>query len=104
MAARFGAMIQMYNTGKPFFWEDGFYPVMERLVNGGPQNEDDVLLVDIGGGNAGDLGKLRKAFGSDLKGRLILVELAHVVEKSDQDGFEAVVGDWNSEQPFKGMS
>ena len=103
MAARFGGMIQMYNAGKPFFWESGYYPVKERLVDGGPKSEDEVLLVDIGGGDAGDLGRLRKAFGPELKGRLILLELEHVVQKSEQDGFEAMVGDWNVVQPIKGV-
>lgn len=103
MAGRFGSMIQMYNAGKPFFWEDNFYPIEERLVKDGPKNDDDVLLVDIGGGDAGDLGRLRKAL-PDGKGRLVLQELAHIVELSDQDGYEAQVADWNEVQPVKGMA
>ena len=31
MAARFGGMVQMYNAGKPYFWEDG-YLVQEAAV------------------------------------------------------------------------
>ncbi|ETN42025.1 uncharacterized protein HMPREF1541_03964 [Cyphellophora europaea CBS 101466] len=101
MGARFGGMIQMYNAGKPFFWEDNFYPLQERLCKDGPTTDDDILLVDIGGGDAGDLGRLRKAF-PDLKGRLILQELAYIVDRSERDGFEAQVGDWNELQPVKG--
>ncbi|KAH4253204.1 hypothetical protein HBI26_058760 [Parastagonospora nodorum] len=102
MGARFGGMIQMYNAGKPFFWERGWYPFKERLVDGGPQSDEDILLVDIGGGDAGDLGILRKALGPEVKGRLILQELKHIVDRSDQNGYEAQVGDWNQEQPVKG--
>ena len=102
MGQRFGGMIQMYNAGKPFFWEDGWYPFKERLLEGGPKSDDDVLLIDIGGGDAGDLGILRKALGPDVKGRLILQELQHIVDRADQDGYEAQVGDWNKVQPVKG--
>ncbi|KAI4643340.1 uncharacterized protein J4E79_011281 [Alternaria viburni] len=102
MGERFGGMIQMYNAGKPFFWEDGYYPFRERLVEGGPVSDEEVLLVDIGGGDAGDLGLLRKALGEDVKGRLVLQELKHIVDRSEQDGFEAHVGDWNEVQPIKG--
>jgi hypothetical protein len=102
MGARFGGMIQMYNAGKPFFWEEGYYPLKERLVLGGPNSDKDVLLVDIGGGDAGDLGLLRKALGKEVKGRLVLQELKHIVDRSKEGGFEAQVGDWNEVQPIKG--
>ena len=102
MGERFGGMIQMYNAGKPFFWEDGYYLFRERLVKGGTVSDEEVLLVDIGGGDAGDLGLLRKALGEDVKGRLVLQELKHIVDRSEQDGFEAHVGDWNEVQPIKG--
>ncbi|KAF2820202.1 S-adenosyl-L-methionine-dependent methyltransferase [Ophiobolus disseminans] len=102
MAQRFGGMIQMYNAGKPFFWEDDWFPIKERLVEGGPKSDEDVLLIDIGGGDAGDLGILRKALGPEVKGRLILQELKHIVDRADQDGYEAQVGDWYEEQPVKG--
>jgi hypothetical protein len=91
MGKHFGGMIQMYNAGKPFFWEDGWYPIKERLVEDGPTADDDVLLVDIGGGDAGDMGILRKALGPEVKGRLILQELKHVVDRADQAGYEAQV-------------
>jgi hypothetical protein len=104
MAQRFGGMIQMYNAGKPYFWEHGWYPIIERLVHGGPKSNEDVLLVDIGGGDAGDLGLLRKSLGPEVKGRLILQELEHIVERADQVGYEAQVGDWNQVQPVNGKS
>jgi hypothetical protein len=102
MAQRFGGMIQMYNAGKPLFWEEGYYPFRKRLVQGGPSTDDDVLLVDIGGGDGQELGQLRKALGADVKGRLVLQELKHIVDRSDQDGYEAHIGDWNEVQPIKG--
>jgi hypothetical protein len=103
MGAHFGGMIQMYNAGKPYFWEHGYYPVHERLVVGGPETDSDVLLVDIGGGDAGDLGVLRKALGEGGKGRLVLQELKHIVDRAGQEGYEAQVGDWWAEQPIKGL-
>ncbi|KAF2846797.1 S-adenosyl-L-methionine-dependent methyltransferase [Plenodomus tracheiphilus IPT5] len=102
MAQRFGGMVQMYNAGKPYFWEEGWYPIRERLVDGGAKSDEEVLLVDIGGGDAGDLGILRKVLGTDVKGRLILQELKHIVDRADQNGYEAMVGDWNEIQPIKG--
>ncbi|KAF2026060.1 S-adenosyl-L-methionine-dependent methyltransferase [Setomelanomma holmii] len=102
MGHRFGGMIQMYNAGKPFFWEDDWYPIKERLVAGGPKTDEDVLLIDIGGGDAGDLGLLRKALGKDVKGRLILQELKHIVDKERPVGYEAQLGDWNVVQPIQG--
>jgi hypothetical protein len=102
MGERFGGMIQMYNAGKPYFWEDGYYPFKERLVVDGPRYDEEVLLVDIGGGDAGDLGRLRKALGDAAKGRLVLQELKHIIDRSEEDGFEAHVGDWNEIQPIKG--
>jgi hypothetical protein len=104
MAQRFGGMIQMYNAGKPYFWEHGWYPITERLVHGGPRSNEDVLLVDIGGGDAGDLGLLRKSLGPEVKGRLILQELKHIIDRADQVGYEAQVGDWNQVQPVNGKS
>lgn len=102
MGQHFGGMIQMYNAGKPYFWEDGWYPFKERLIEGGPKSDEEVLLIDIGGGDAGDLGILRKALGPEVKGRLILQELKHIVDRADQDGYEAQIGDWNQVQPVKG--
>jgi hypothetical protein len=102
MGARFGSMIQMYNAGKPFFWEDDFYPLQSRLLTNGPSSPTDVLLVDIGGGDAGDLGRLRRALPEGAQGRLVLQELAHIVERSDQQGYEAMVYDWNTPQPIVG--
>jgi hypothetical protein len=47
---------------------------------------------------------LRKALGPEVKGRLILQELKHIVDNADQDGYEAQIGDWNQVQPVKGTS
>jgi hypothetical protein len=106
MAARFGSMIQMYNAGKPFFWEDGFYPISRLLhpsESPATTPTSDVLLVDIGGGDAGDLGRLRAALPPDTQDlRLILQELAHIVDRSNQRGYEAMVYDWNNPQPVRG--
>lgn len=96
----FGGFMVAYSAGRPSFWDSSFYPVRDRLGGGGG-DDDDVLLVDIGGGDGHDLADFRAAF-PDLKGRLILQELSHVVERIQNESYEPMVHDWNMEQPVKG--
>ncbi|OAL53826.1 hypothetical protein IQ07DRAFT_667943 [Pyrenochaeta sp. DS3sAY3a] len=72
--------------------------------NGGSTSDEDVLPINTGGDNAGDLYILRKALGPEVKLQLILQELKHIVDKADQVGYEAQVGDWNKLQLVKGLS
>jgi hypothetical protein len=97
----FGGLMAACNEGRPDFWDPTFYPVRERL--GGTASEDDVLIVDIAGGEGNDLARFRAAF-PDLKGRLILQELAHIVARMDSKSFEAMEHDWQQPQPIKGTS
>jgi hypothetical protein len=93
-----------YRQGKRSWMETDFYPVAERLGQGLSDNEDAVLLVDVGGGIGHDL-KEFKAKHTDLPGRLILQERAEVIthiSKSEQD-FEATVHDFFTPQPIQGM-
>ena len=98
LAIQFGSMMQAYHVGQPAWWDEGFYPVQERLGNA--KNEDGVLLVDVGGGGGGELAKFQ-ADHPNLKGRVVLQDLAHVVEQSKGLGFEVMSHNFNDPQPIK---
>ncbi len=76
----------------------------KRLLDAWSKSYDEFLLVNVGGGDAGDLGVLRKALREEVKERLVLFELEHIVDRSEQNGLEAVVGDWNVRQPIERSS
>ena len=87
------------SQSKPMWWDEGFYPVRERLEDA--KVDDGVLLVDIGGGSGGELARFQAAY-PDLKGRVVLQDLPHVVEQSKNLGFEVMAYDWNQTQPIQG--
>jgi hypothetical protein len=97
---RFGAMMVVQASGKTMWADDGAYPVKERLGNA---NEDEVLVVDIGGGSGHDLLGL-KARHPELKGRLILQELSYMIDQvADKlEGVKPMVHDFRTPQPVKG--
>ncbi|KAL4925956.1 S-adenosyl-L-methionine-dependent methyltransferase [Aspergillus undulatus] len=51
----FDSFMSAYRAGKKNWYDVGFYPVQERLVKGFEGGEDDVLLVDVGGGRGHDV-------------------------------------------------
>ncbi|KAK8085695.1 hypothetical protein PG997_006966 [Apiospora hydei] len=56
MGKRFAAMMDVWSRDRPKWFQDGYYPVRERLVEGAASGEEDreeVFLVDVGG-PAGD--------------------------------------------------
>lgn len=62
---------------------------------------EDVVFVDVGGGNGLQCAALKKAF-PDLKGRIILQERHAVLEKALQtNGVETMTHDVLTEQPVK---
>lgn len=87
-------------SSKKMWADDNAYPVKERL-SGAKENE--VLLVDIGGGAGHDLLGFR-ARHSELKGRLILEELPYMINRvvDKLDGVELVEHDFYTPQPIKG--
>lgn len=95
----FGGFMVAYSADRPSFWDPAFYPVRERL--GSETSNEDVLLVDIGGGDGHDLAQFRAAF-PELKGKLVLQELPHIVERVTNEHYEAMVHDWNRPQPIEG--
>ena len=83
--------------------DPGFYPLKERIEQGMIQNQDDVAIVDVGGGMGHDLVELRKKNPS-IPGRFILQDLPQVVEQIPQplEGIEATAHDFYTEQSVKG--
>lgn len=88
-------------SGKTSWADEGAYPVKERL---GDAEEDEVLVVDLGGGSGHDLLGF-KARHPDVKGRLVLEELPYMINQlaGKVDGIELVEHDFNTPQPIKGM-
>jgi ribosomal protein RSM22 (predicted rRNA methylase) len=68
-----------------------------EITNG--VNAEDVLFVDVGGGNGSQCAALKKAF-PGLKGRIILQDRPAVLEKAlNVDGMESMAHDFLTEQP-----
>ena len=103
LGEEFGNHMGGYRQGRRSWWEEGFYPVRERLVRGAgleEEGEEDeagkVLLVDVGGGFGHDIREFAAGFGDVVamgrgKGRLVLEDLPEVV---GQIGEEALVLGW----------
>lgn len=81
----------------------GFFPVLDLVT--GLKNEDDVLLVDVGGSIGHDLSEFHRKW-SQTPGRLVLQDLPDVVDKavSLPSRIQAMPHDFFTEQPVKGMS
>jgi hypothetical protein len=87
-------------SSKTMWADDGAYPVKERLGNA---TEDEVLVVDIGGGAGHDLLGFKERH-PELKGRLVLEELPYMIDRvvGKLDGVELVGHDFYDPQPVKG--
>ncbi|MCJ1414442.1 hypothetical protein MMC32_000768 [Xylographa parallela] len=94
-----------YRAGKVGWTQEGFYPVSERLGAGLKKKDDDdaVLLVDVGGGMGHDLEDLKARF-PDLEGRLLLQERREVIRQiaTLSPGIEVTEHDFFTAQPVKG--
>ncbi|KAK4449810.1 S-adenosyl-L-methionine-dependent methyltransferase [Podospora aff. communis PSN243] len=93
-----------YANGRPSWYEEGFYPVEERLLGG--MEEGGAVLVDVGGGLGHDLEGFDKVWGERVgKGRLVLQDLERVISQIGEGGggrVERMVYDFYTEQPVKG--
>ncbi|ROW06485.1 hypothetical protein VMCG_04236 [Cytospora schulzeri] len=101
--ARFSAFMSAYRAGHANWWDAGFYPVKERLVDGFDSNVSNVLLIDMGGGRGHDL-DLFVAAHTDLPGRVILQDQESVVSSitnTSEKQFEAQSHDFFTTQPIK---
>ena len=84
-----------------------WFPVQERILDGfagekEDKNVDEVLLVDIGGGQGQDL-EVFKEMHPNAPGRMILQDLARTfAEVKLSEGIEAMPYDFFTPQPVKG--
>lgn len=82
-------------------WID-IYPA-ESQLQGTLKNDDDVLLVDIGGNQGHDFKMFRERH-PGLTGKLILMDLPEAIQnnKSDMTGIQMIPYDFFTPQPVKG--
>jgi demethylsterigmatocystin 6-O-methyltransferase len=78
------------------------YPFGPELGLNPSSTEDEVLLVDVGGGHGQKVLAMRARF-PDLKGRMIVQDLKETIDEiQDPKGFEHMVHDFFTPQPVKG--
>lgn len=99
-----------YRAGKANWYDPGFYPVAERLIEGFDSiSSSDVLLVDVGGGRGHDVSLFTSQHPTH-PGRVVLQDrepvIAGVLESIDADAashpFEAQAHDFFTPQPVRG--
>ncbi|KUI53281.1 Demethylsterigmatocystin 6-O-methyltransferase [Cytospora mali] len=101
--SRFASYMSAYRAGHSRWWDTGFYPVKERLIDGFDSSVSDVLLIDVGGGQGHDL-DLFVACHADRPGRVILQDQESVIssipDKSEKP-YEVQSHDFFTTQPVK---
>ena len=94
-----------YNQGQAAWMDQGFYPVVERLFSGftSHQLNNEVLLVDVGGGKGQDLIDFTFKY-PERPGRVILQDLEAVLQDAGpfSNGIEPMAYDFFTPQPVKG--
>jgi hypothetical protein len=102
MGKRFASMMDMWSKGRPRWFDDIYYPVQERLISGSDSTSE-TFLVDVGGGSGHDIDDLRKAFGSEIPGKLVLQDRPEILDLAQVDSsIELKPHDFLTEQPVKG--
>lgn len=99
----FDAFMSAYRAGKANWYDSGFYPVAERLIEGFDSSNNNVLLVDVGGGRGHDA-QLFAAQHASHPGKLILQDREPVIESiqdKDKLPFETQAHDFFTPQPIK---
>lgn len=105
--SQFNAFMSAYRAGKANWYDAGFYPVSDRLVQGFDASISNVLLVDIGGGQGHDLLGFA-AENTSHPGQLILQDREQVIatvlenEPKEKYPFEVQAHDFFTPQPVKG--
>ncbi len=106
----FDSFMSAYRAGKANWYDPGFYPVAERLIEGFDSiSSSDVLLVDVGGGRGHDVSLFTSQHPTH-PGRVVLQDrepvIAGVLESIDADAashpFEAQAHDFFTPQPVRG--
>ncbi|KAM0816103.1 putative O-methyltransferase domain-containing protein [Seiridium cardinale] len=100
--SNFAQFMSAYRAGKPSWFDPGFYPVTERIINGFDANYSDVLLCDVGGGRGHDMLGFASQYPS-LPGKIVLQDQPAVVASIEvtDPPFEARAHDFFTPQPVK---
>ncbi|OQE44193.1 hypothetical protein PENCOP_c002G08766 [Penicillium coprophilum] len=102
VASQFNNHMAFYRQGRPSWMDVGFYDVPSLIANVG---QDDVLLVDLGGGLGHDISEFRRKW-PDAPGRLVLQDTPELTAQSKKKqlhpSIEPMVHDFFTEQPIKG--
>ena len=103
-ATQFNHHMGGYRLGRPSWMDPEVYPVQDNLISGfNSQDNDPVMLVDIGGGYGHDLSEFHSKFPT-APGRLVLQDLPRVLDEiaSLEEGIERIPYDFLTPQPVKG--
>ncbi|KAJ5131069.1 O-methyltransferase family 2 [Penicillium bovifimosum] len=102
IASQFNNHMSAYHQGRPSWMDVGFYNVPSLFPN---VEQNDVLLVDVGGSMGHDLSEFRRKW-RDAPGRLVLQDLPEVIAQAKimqlHWSIEAMEHDFFTEQPIKG--
>ena len=87
-------------------WMDGSVPISDFELSGADIEKGRVMAVDVGGGAGHQMLALRRAF-PELKGRLVVQDVALMIDQVDREvaeasGLEPMVHDFYTPQPVKG--
>lgn len=82
-----------------------WFPVQDELITGSSGQDEDVLLVDLGGGKGHDLNKFIETF-PQARGRYVLEDLPQVIDDchNRNSRIEALKHDIFQQQPIIGKS
>ncbi|KAF2845302.1 O-methyltransferase [Plenodomus tracheiphilus IPT5] len=101
MGRKFASMMESWSKGRPRWFDEGYYPVRERLIDGA--EPETTFLVDVGGGSGHDVEGLRDAFANELPGTLVLQDRPEIVKLAQLgEGVEIMSHDFLTEQSVKG--
>ncbi|KAK4958294.1 hypothetical protein LTR10_004720 [Elasticomyces elasticus] len=103
MGKRFAGMMALWSKDRPKWFDSGYYPVQDRLIESADPGEP--FLVDVGGGSGHDLVQLKEAFDDQIKGDLVLQdrpEIVAIAETEVHADIKKMNHDFLTEQPVKG--
>ncbi|CAG5184116.1 uncharacterized protein ALTATR162_LOCUS10918 [Alternaria atra] len=99
----FDNFMSAYRAGKANWYDPGFYPVAERLIEGFDSSNNEALLVDVGGGRGHDAQQFVAQHQSH-PGKVVVQDREPVIESiqdKDKLPFESQAHDFFTPQPVK---
>ncbi|KAJ5488142.1 Winged helix-turn-helix transcription repressor DNA-binding [Penicillium expansum] len=101
----FDSIMRAYRAGKASWFEEGFYPVLQRLICEFDAEIGEALLVDVGGGRGHDVAAFVAMYGN-LPGKVVLQDrgavISSLLECAGGRAFEMQGYDFFTPQPVKG--